>query len=47
MEVEDRGCCFFSIIITMNVSDIICHEYSGRPYVSWNKENVYIYKGGH
>lgn len=47
MEVEDRGCCFFSIIITMNVSDIICHEYSGRTNVIWNKENVYIYKGGH
>lgn len=49
MEIEDRGCCFFffSIITTMNVSDIICHEYSGRTNVSWNKENVYIYKGGH
>lgn len=46
MEVEDRGCCFFSIITTMNVSDIICHEYSGRTNVETKKMSIFI-KGGH
>lgn len=47
MEIEDCGCFFFSIIIIMNVLDIICYEYLGCINVSWNKENVYIYKGGY
>lgn len=42
MEVEDRGCCFFSIITTMNVSDIICHEYSGRTNVETKKMSIFI-----
>lgn len=47
MEIEDRGCFFFfSIITTMNVSDIICHEYSGRTNVETKKMSIFI-KGGH
>lgn len=42
MEIEDRGCCFFSIITTMNVSDIICHEYSGRTNVETKKMSIFI-----
>lgn len=38
---------FFMIIIIMYVLDIICYEYLGCINVSWNKENVYIYKGGY
>lgn len=43
MEIEDRGCFFFfSIITTMNVSDIICHEYSGRTNVETKKMSIFI-----